>query len=364
MTDIGMGAAVAYLEGVAADDVVLVVHHWDMDGSAAASIVSRVLEEVRGRGADRVVLPQGRKHRIDGRVEQLIESADVTHLVVLDMGLSAERAATFAGMGVDILNVDHHTFDEAPGDAVFVNPRLNDPEAYVPAAKLCHDIAQEFGLDLAWIAGLGVIQDFAVAGHESLFEPLQEKYPQYFPREIEQHALAKECRYGTYSSILNIKPYKDADRCAEHAHQALTAADDLTELEMQDGFARLQEEQQAMEREIERILANFDEEKQVFEEERLIFFVFDSDYHINSSIATQISLEREDWIHVIVNQHRGTANVSARCQSGRIDLGAVLKTALPDDEGEAGGHRKAAGASFPADRIDAFQENLRTTLQN
>ncbi|MFB6076929.1 MAG: hypothetical protein ABEK12_02260, partial [Candidatus Nanohaloarchaea archaeon] len=126
-------------------------------------------------------------------------------------------------------------------EVVFVNPRIEDPDAYVPAAKLCNDIAARFDLDLDWIAGLGIVQDFAVEGNEDLFRGLREEYPHYFPDRIDQHSMAKDCRYGEYSAVLNIKPYRDSDRCARLAHDALVNADSLRHLEMQEGYAELQE---------------------------------------------------------------------------------------------------------------------------
>lgn len=353
-------SAIDYLDSVADDDRVLVVHHWDMDGSASAAIVSAVLDEVRGQPADRVVIPKGRVHTVGQRAENIIRNENVGKLIVLDMNVPADRLSELADLGLDILLIDHHNFEEVPEDAVFVNPRIEDPEAYVPAAKLCNDIAREFGLDLDWIAGMGIVQDFAVEGHEDLFERLQGEYPHYFPDTLDQHHLAKDCRYGEYASIMNIKPYKDSDRCARLAHDALVKADSLKHLEMQEEFAALKEYYQQMHREIERVTADFEDEKDVMEDGKAVFFRFDSDYHINSSIATQISMDNEDWIYVVANVHGGEANVSSRCQSGRVNLGEIMQAALPDGvDGEAGGHRRAAGASLPAARLDEFFANVR-----
>lgn len=364
MNDEMYGSAEAYLRGIEQGDEVLVVHHWDMDGSAAAAITSRVLAASRGRPADTVVIPRGRKHTVGERAERIIQTRGVDHLVVLDMHVPDDRLAELADYGLDVLVVDHHTFDAVPEHAVFVNPRVDDPEAYVPAARLCNDIAARFDLDLDWIAGLGIIQDFAVAGNEALFERLREEFPHYFPDELTQHSLAKECRYGEYAAVLNIKAYRDSDRCARLAHDALVNAESLRHLEMQPGYATLKTYYQQMHREIQRVTERFEEEQEVFDDVDLALFRFDSDFHINSSIATQVSMSDEDRIYLIANTHRGTANVSARCQAGRVDLGALLREALPDDvEGEAGGHRKAAGASLPADRLDAFRDDVVALLR-
>lgn len=355
--------AISFLKQIDADDRVLVIHHWDMDGSAAAAIVSKILEETRGREADEIITPDGRVHTVSGRAEQLIKDEEFTHLIVLDMNAPAERTAELADLGVDILIVDHHNFDEIPEDAVFVNPRIEDAEAYIPASKLCNDISKEFGLELDWIAGLGVIQDFAVEGHEDLFKDLREEYPTYFPDELTQHTLAKNCRYGKYSSVMNIKPYKNTEKCAELAHDALVNSKSLKYLEAREEYQQLYQYYQDMYQEIERVVEHFDQEKEVYDKEQLIFFQFESAFHINSSIATRISLDNEDWVHIIANTQDGQVNISARCQSGRVDLGTILQDALPDGaEGEAGGHRRAAGASLPAGRLDAFKEKVLQEL--
>ncbi|MDY6776488.1 MAG: DHHA1 domain-containing protein [Candidatus Nanohaloarchaea archaeon] len=357
--------AIDYLKEVEEGEEILIVHHWDMDGSASAAIISEILEEVRGEPADTIVIPKGRKHIVGERAETIIERKGIDHLIVLDMHVPVERISELREHGLDILIIDHHGFDTVPEDAVFVNPRLEDEEAYVPAAKLCNDISKDFGLELDWIAGMGVIQDFAVEGHEELFEELVEEYPHYFPDEITQRKLAKECRYGKYSAVLNIKPYKDSDRCARLAHDTLVKAEDLKEVEMQEEYADLKEYYREMHRELERVMERFDEEKEVHEERRLVFFRFDSDYHINSSVSTQISMEDEDWIYVVANSHAGEVNVSARCQSGRVDLGRILQDALPEgSDGEAGGHRKAAGATLTGGRLEEFRDNLLQVLEN
>ncbi len=355
--------AIAFLKQIGADDQVLIVHHWDMDGSAAAAITSKILEESRGAPADNVVTPEGRVHTVGERAEQLIRDGDYTHLLVLDMNAPPERIDELNDLGVDMLIVDHHNFSEVPENAVFVNPRIDDPEAYVPASKLCNDMAKKFGLDLDWIAGLGVIQDFAVEGHEDLFERLREDYPLYFPEELTQHQLAKNCRYGKYSSVMNIKPYKDTDHCAQLAHDALLNAETLKHLEAREEYQQLYQYYQEMYNEIERVVKHYDDIRETHEDKKVVFFQFESEYHINSSIATRTSLDSEDWAHLIINVQNGYANISARCQSGRLDLGDILQNALPDGvDGEAGGHKRAAGASMPADQIDTFKENVLKQL--
>jgi len=358
--------AIEYLQAVERDENVLIVHHWDMDGSSAAAIVSKILADSRGTGAECVRIPEGRRHQVGGRTDRIIEQENISRLIVLDMSVRSDRLSELADEhGVEILVIDHHDFDAVPEDAVFVNPRIEDPDAYIPAAKLCNDIAEEVGLDVAWIAGLGIIQDFGVDSAPELFERLAKLYPKYFPDELDQDTLAKSCTYGRYASVLNVKTYKDTEDCAVLAFKALTRADGLKYLESRSEYEELLEYYEEMQDEFNRIKEHYEEEREVHEDTKLVFFEFSSPYHINSSIATQISLEQEDWAYIIAKIEGDRVNVSARCQSGRVDLGDLLREALPEeagDDAEAGGHPVAAGASFGTEYLDRFKQNLRAVM--
>ncbi len=359
--------AIEYLEAVEREENVLIVHHWDMDGSSAAAIISKVLADSRGTGADFVRIPEDRKHQVGGRTDRIIEQENVSRLIVLDMSVPSDRLEELVDEhDVEILLIDHHDFDAVPEDAVFVNPRIEDPEAYIPAAKLCNDIADEVGLDTDWIAGMGIIQDFGVDSAPELFERLAKLYPKYFPDELDQDTLAKSCTYGRYASVLNVKTYKDTEECAVLAFKALTRADGLKYLESRQEYKELLEYYEEMQEEFNRIKEQYEEESEVHEDKKLVFFEFSSPYHINSSIATQISLEKEDWAYIIAKIEGDRVNVSSRCQSGRIDLGDLLREALPEDAGddaEAGGHPVAAGASFRKEALDRFKENLLEVME-
>ncbi len=358
--------AIEYLQSVDEGEDVLILHHWDMDGSSSAAIISLILEESRGRGADFVGIPEGRKHQVGSKAEEKIRDEGFERLIVLDMSVPADRIDELKDrLDVDILVIDHHDFDKNPDNAVLVNPRKDDPDAYIPAAKLCNDISKKFGLDLDWIAGLGIVQDFGVEKAVGLFERLKKLYPHYFPQNITQEAMAKNCRYGTYSSVMNIKPYKDTDRCAKLAFDALVNSKGLKYLESHESYQELYTYYKEVSNEIERVREQFDEEKEVHEEEKLVFFRFESPHHINSSLATQISVDEEDWIFIIARVEGDNVNVSSRCQSGRVDLGALLQQSLPDDAGEdaeAGGHRRAAGASMKSAALNEFKSNLLDNL--
>lgn len=355
--------AVEFLKSVENNENIGIIHHWDMDGTSSSTIISKILEEVRGRPADWVSIPEERAYHLSKADHKKIE--DLDKLIVLDFNLEAdEMEQLLEDYDVEILMVDHHSFDEKPEGVSFVNPREFDAEVYVPCSKICLDIAEQFGLkdELRWIAGMGVIQDFGVDSCPELFDNLEEEYDKYLPDEKTQQKLAKECEYGRYSSILNIKPYRNSQKFAKLAYQALMKSDSLMEIEAQEEYRQVYEVYIEMQDEFNDVLENYEEEREIDRDKMVIFFELDSQFNINSSIATNMSTKTPEWIHLVVQKDKNEVNISGRCQSGRVDLGTLLQEALPEkaveDGAEGGGHRKAAGASMHPDYYPEFKSNF------
>ncbi|MFO7794061.1 MAG: DHH family phosphoesterase [Candidatus Nanohaloarchaea archaeon] len=336
-----------------------ILHHWDMDGVASATIISKILEKQRGRPAEDVSIPLERAYHLSEEEKEELKKFD--KLIVLDFNLKADELEELNEF-IDVLVVDHHEFDRRP-DIPFVNPREFDADIYVPCSKICLDISAEFGLEdeLRWIAGMGVIQDFGVESCPELFDALNEDYEKYLPEELNQHELAKNCEYGRYASVLNIKPYRDSRHFSKLAYQALMNSEDLMEIEAQEEYRKVYEVYLEMQDEFNKMVEDYEEDREIERDKRVIFFKIDSEFNITSSISTNMSTKTPDWIHLVI-QLDDEVNISARCQSGRVDLGTLLRDSLPEaavEEGaEAGGHRKAAGASFPREYYEEFKENF------
>lgn len=359
--------AIDYLENIQENQKVVIIHHWDMDGISSSAIISKILQNKRGKGAQEVTIPDQRSYHLTEKDHELLEDAD--KLIVLDFNLKAEELESLGEkFDLDVLVVDHHSFDRVP-EVDFVNPRQDDAEVYVPCSKICLDIAGEFGLedDLRWIAGMGIIQDFGVSSCPELFEKLNEKYRTYLPEELSQQELAKNCEYGRYASVLNIKPYRDSKHYAKLAYQALMKSNDLKELEAQEEYRQVYEVYLEMQDEFNDAVKNYEEEREIDRQKMIIFFEIDSDFHITSSIATNMSTKSPEWIHIVIQRGEDEINVSSRCQSGRVDLGDLMQEALPEkavEEGaEGGGHRKAAGASFKPKYLEEFKNNFTELVE-
>ncbi len=358
--------AVDFLIRTREDEQVAIMHHWDMDGTASATLTSKLLGRTRGRPADIVTMPADRCYHLTEQDHEELQNMD--RLILVDFNIDADELEELQDEhGLDVLVVDHHNFGRE-ADIPFVNPRLQDPDSYIPASAIMIQVAAELGLEenLRWIAGLGVIQDFGVEACPKMFEELQRQHPALFPEELTQQKLAKECEYGRYSSVLNIKPYRDGHHFAELAHRALMKSDRLEELEAQEEYRQVYEVYLEMQDEFQRVVEDYEEEREIDRDKMVVWFELDSNFHISSSVATNMSTKTPEWVHIVVQRRDGEADISARCQSGRVDLGELMQNSLPDkavEEGaEGGGHDKAAGASMPEEHLQEFKQNMYELL--
>jgi len=349
-----------FIDSIEKSEHVVIIHHWDMDGVASSVIISKILEKSRGKPADTVKIPDERAYHLEDSDIDRVEEAD--RLIVLDFNLKADELESIDESGTDVLVVDHHGFDRVP-DVNFVNPREQDEEAYIPCSKICLDIAALYDIEneVRWIAGMGIIQDFGVDQCMEVFEQLEEDYDQYLPEDLTQEELAKNCEYGRYASVLNIKPYRDSQHFAKLAYEALMESDGLLEIEAQEEYRQVYEVYLEMQDEFNEVMDNYENERDIDREKMIIFFELESDFNITSSISTNMSTKTPDWIHLVIQKDE-EANISARCQSGRVDLGKLMRKALPEEAvengAEAGGHAKAAGASMDIEYLDGFKDNF------
>lgn len=373
-----MKAAVSFLKTIDEDDRVLILNHWDLDGTASAVIVSRIINNRRGRPDDFVRVPDNRKRAFSQSLLELMRKEQISKLIILDMSFPAAEFAKLEGI-VDrsqVLVIDHHPFKRIPQGITYINPRIEQESVYTPASKICWQVADELGLDYAWIAGLGIAQDFAVETSLPLFRRLQDRYLDYLPQEITQNNVVKNSLYGKYSSVLNIKSYKDTHHSAKLAYAALMSTDSLEELESNEDYRQVYEMYRQTHEEIASTIRRFEREVEEDQARKILFFSFSSPFHINSTIATEVSLQRPEWVCIVTNtavaesesqtENQRAVNVSARCQSGRVDLGQLMEKAVPAEAKEAGaeygGHEKAAGASFPRKYLDPFKQNMLDCL--
>jgi len=115
--------------------------------------------------------------------------------------------------------------------------------------------------------------------------------------------------------------------------------------------------------EVEKVSDEFKEKAEYSSDKELYFFYSPlKKFDISSFIITTLSVQQKDKTFVFVSDlkdKKGFVKVSARNQSGNVDLNLLMKKGISDlKNASAGGHVKASGASFMKRDLDKFKENL------
>lgn len=351
---------VSYLKQIEQEEEVIIFHHWDMDGVSSAAIISKILRNLRGNPADEVKIPEMRDRNLTSKDRKKIRANDKA--IILDFVppemIEPEKQ--------DFLIIDHHSvhnsYANEDDNLTYLNPRIWDDSSYIPCAEISNLIGKELDLNYDWISGLGVLQDFAVESHKELFYRLRDKYNGLLPEKDKlNQQTAKDSKYGRYSTILNVKPYKQTKKFSKIVYRLLLNSESIEKIEKSKRFSQIKQVYQEMCQEYKKIISNFETEKETYPEKGITFFEFKSDFYLNSSIATQLSIDQIDKVFLVIRiekcDNKSYANISARAQSGRVNLTEILKDSIPES-GTAGGHKKAAGARLELDKLEKFKENL------
>ncbi|MBI4181337.1 MAG: DHH family phosphoesterase [Candidatus Aenigmarchaeota archaeon] len=307
----------------------LLVYHRDGDGTTAAALLQRHLPmealSLESPHLDADILAAIRR-----RKPEVIIFADLAVDQDWELLLELEQEAR-------LLVIDHHLYVKDVGSprTVYVNPRLQEREAYLPAAYLVYQILRALGKPAeAWIAWMGVIADYGTKSCRDLQDDLRKERP--------------DLAAGGFSSPLG--------RAGALISSAITAAGDkgaalalqaLREAKGPEDFSRqpqLQAWREDVEHEIRNVVDSFLDRREFHEAEGLAILDLDTKFSIASTVSTILSDRNPDLVIVIKRPLRKEGiKLSLRNQSGRVDLHLLVKEAARG-LGRAGGHEKAAGA--------------------
>lgn len=133
------------------------MYHEDCDGASSAALIIKFLK-TKGIKTD---IATG---QFDAwRIEEFLKK-EYDNYIFVDFcleGLYTELKDKFKGK--HILIIDHHPSKEIK-KAVHVNPRFDDPDAYISASMVVEGIVSKLGLKQEWLGRLGGVADMATEG--------------------------------------------------------------------------------------------------------------------------------------------------------------------------------------------------------
>lgn len=309
----------------------ILLYHNDPDGICSATILLKFFPGFE-------TIPRPGPRISDDFLEQLVEKKPGL-VLFLDTPVDQEEKRIKRlqkKTGCKIMIIDHHIYEKNldSEEILHINPRFRNKKAYIPTAYMIYRILERMGFDVkesCWIAAMGIIGDYAFENCKDLLKECKKEYPYL----IEKHPLDSKLSVGadmiSYSVII-----KGAKGAGESLKVLLKSMD-------YEEFARnkkLQRWKEDMKREFDFIVK--DAEKEEYPKIGLIIYNIKTRFNITSLVATHFSEKYPNKIVIVRKLLKDGWKLCLRNQSGRVNLGKVVKKRVRGI-GSGGGHEKAAG---------------------
>ncbi len=307
----------------------ILLYHNDPDGITSAALILRFFSGFEA-------VPRKGPVMDDVFVRELAEREPQV-LVFLDIPADQEREKLLLmkEKGIQIVVVDHHIAEwNLNRDGILhINPRFRKKDAYIPAACVVYKALFLLGFDvkrLSWLACIGIVGDYGFRECGDVMEECRLEYPYL----LRGNPLKSRIMEGAklISSAVTLKGLKGAG-------EALRIVKQCEHFEDLMASRKLKSWRRTVDEEIRSIVSEFEEKKETRGD--VVFFRIETRLNLTSVISTMLSERYPDKIVVIRKRSGKGWKVSVRNQSGRYNVGEIVKRAVKG-LGSGGGHEKAA----------------------
>jgi single-stranded DNA-specific DHH superfamily exonuclease len=238
--------------------------------------------------------------------------------------------------GCRIIIIDHHIYEKDLNSKgiLHMNPRFRKSKAYIPCSAMVYSMLGGMGFDvgrLCWIASMGIIGDYEIEDSADILEECRDEYPYLLGKRPLDSKLSEGADLISYAVI--VKGPKGAGESLKVLLKAVGFEDFF-------GNRRLQGWGKEMEREFDFIVK--DAEKEEHTERGLDIYTIKTRFNVASLVATRFSEKYPDRIILVRKELKDGWKVCLRNQSGRVNLGRIVKKCVRGI-GSGGGHERAAG---------------------
>jgi single-stranded DNA-specific DHH superfamily exonuclease len=333
-----------FVDSIKEDDKVGIITHTDLDGLASAFFVEKILES-KGIIPKRIDFTgidiDSFQKLYDGFMEDKITKVIITDLNAENFdweGFSKFRE------NMNVFLIDHHPVIERDWDET----NIIKTQAADCSALAAYILAKQY-IDLReydWLLTSAMIADWAFNSEENL------------------NLLIEKCE------DINSKEDIDSSKSMQLAHaigSALTYYNGefykVYELLKEKDFEELENVASIVEEKMQIAQKKYLSDAKYYPEKKLYYyFLEDTDLVSPSNLLTRVSQKDFSSAYIIVYASRKNPDivkVSSRCQSGEINVNALLRKGIEGlKEATAGGHVKASGAAFLRKDLEKFKKQL------
>lgn len=330
------------------------MHHTDPDGICAGVITAKAIERITGKRPQLFHQNPGQITLLEKTVEKL-KKKDIEFLISVDLSLDQdpEPVKELEEFAV-VLVLDHHKkYNDLNSQKTLMikSQDLTGIEgSKYPACKLCFDLFSDLVelKDLDWIAAIGLIGDNGYSEWKDFVDFALEKYDPNRKR-LEKNVFLKAVELIEAVEVMDSHKINDLVNVLFNAKKP----HDLMKKDLLNDLEELQKE-------LNKWLELFEEQKEVFLEKELIYFEIKPEHSIKSVLINALSEKLPDKTLVIVQDFGGDhIYFSARRQDYKVKVNDLLEKCvegIPDST--AGGHIPAAAGKIPREYLKEFKERL------
>ena len=246
--------------------------------------------------------------------------------------------------------IDHHP----------VNENLKDKSNFIKTfSEYCSshclfDLAKKYfnTKNWEWLACVAMITDYAWNKSEENLDFIKKFYS-----DVKKDAFIWNSEPGKIAKLISgaLIYYKPDFR-------------KVYDLVLKKDLEKLKKAGEIIHKETNKWIEKFREEAEYFPKEKLYFYYASPEYGVTSIVTSDLSSKYfpKDTIIFIsdIKGEKDFVKMSARNQTGKLDLGTLLKKCIEGfEDSVAGGHVRASGGSFPKRYLDEFKKRLLQELK-
>ena len=289
-----------FISSISEKDRVALVAHDDLDGLTSAVLISKAIGKI-----DYLRI---RRYSFDmfKEIYEECKKKKISKIIIADLGVE-EREQDFIKLAriADVLVIDHH---KAIKDLNSKKIVFMKAESRFPASYLCYYLFSKITKLASWIAVLGILADMP---HFYNKDNADKVYKDFSLERTENFYDSKtKLSYGLIYLEDNIK----------QAYTLFMNSRSISDLKELEKYGK------EVEKEISFYLADFDKNKEVYND--LFYYYFKPRYRIKSLLNTFISLKYPDKTIILVRDDGEKLELSARRQDRKVDSARLLQESI------------------------------------
>lgn len=328
-----------FIDKIDEEDKTVILTHTDLDGIASAVFLQKILEGKEKKVSDIIFLDY-RNNMWEEWIFKL-EEKEVNKIFISDIAADLLDLEGFEKLRekFDVFLIDHHP----------INPNLINEKNIIKTASVdCSTYAiyllgegilnpNEWG----WLVCATIFSEFSYKKLET-FEFMKKFYP-----TITMEDLA--------SSVPGLNSRKISSALIYYENDKRKVFDLVLEKNMEE----LEQAFEVVEGEIEEIVSGFMEKAEYYPEKKMYIYEIESKFNVASYVTTLVSKMKPDYSFISIVGRGSMLKVSARNQSGKVDMGKLMeKGVFGFENASGGGHVEAAAARFKREDLAKFKENI------